>query len=120
LWDRAATVSTSRLSWVEGRAALARARRERRLGPSAFERARRRLEELLVESDFVEPSPALVAVAAELSEAYALRAYDAVHFASAVSLGESDLIVATWDGDLRRAAQQAGFAVAPAELVQGS
>jgi uncharacterized protein len=42
-----------------------------------------------------------------------LRANDAIHLASAVALRNPRLIVVSWDADLRRAALEAGLAVAP-------
>jgi predicted nucleic acid-binding protein len=51
--------------------------------------------------------------AGELAERFALRGYDAVHLASALSAGGLVTLV-TWDTDLRTAAEQNGCAIAPA------
>ena len=98
---------------MEVRAALAAALRARRVPGTAVIRARRRLETLVEEVDFVELRPAVAALAGDLAERSRLRAGDAVHLASAVSLGDGELVVASWDADLRRAAGEVGFAVAP-------
>ena len=50
--------------------------------------------------------------AGELAEEFDLRGSDAVHLASALSLG-SDTTLVTWDEDLKRAAAASGCAVAP-------
>jgi uncharacterized protein len=51
--------------------------------------------------------------AGQLAETFALRGYDAVHLASALSAGGPVTLV-SWDGDLRRAAAENGCAIAPA------
>ena len=73
---------------------------------------------LLEQLRLIEPTPSLLRTAADLAEAQLLRAYDAVHLASALSLRDHDLVVATWDADLSRAARNAGLAVAPASIVE--
>lgn len=50
--------------------------------------------------------------AGDLAERFALRGYDAVHLASALSAGGPVTLV-TWDADLRSAAEQNGCAIAP-------
>ncbi len=55
----------------------------------------------------------LAHTAGDLAEAHGLRGYDAVHLATAMSVDRTDLLLATWDGDLARAAIAAGCSVAP-------
>ena len=55
----------------------------------------------------------LVLYAGELAERFALRGYDAVHLASALSVGGPVTLV-TWDADMRSAAERNGCAIAPA------
>jgi PIN domain len=50
--------------------------------------------------------------AGRLAEEFALRGYDAVHLASALSVGKAITLV-SWDQDLRRAAADNGCALAP-------
>ncbi len=52
--------------------------------------------------------------AGELAEEHALRGYDAVHLATALSARVDDLLVVSWDRDLATAALNCGHAVAPA------
>ncbi len=51
--------------------------------------------------------------AGELAEAHGLRGYDAVHLATALSIDVDSMLLATWDGDLARAAIAAGCSVSP-------
>lgn len=78
-------------SAVEARAALAHAARIGRLTSRQLQAAKRDLEALIDQLDVVDIDEELVRSAAELAEAHALRAYDAVHL-SAEAMG---LTVAT-------------------------
>jgi predicted nucleic acid-binding protein len=104
---------SSRLTYVEGRSALAAARRLRRLSAAGFENAKDQLEERWQRLTIVALDEWLAAVAGELTEQLRLRAGDAVQLASALSLADPDLVFATWDIELRRVAQQTGLAVVP-------
>jgi len=46
-----------------------------------------------------------------------LRALDALHLASALSLDAEDVIFATWDARLHRAAREHGLRTLPAALI---
>lgn len=50
--------------------------------------------------------------AGELAEEFELRGYDAVHLATALDLGDEDVVLVTWDGALSRAAEKNGLAIA--------
>jgi predicted nucleic acid-binding protein len=39
----------------------------------------------------------------------ALRGYDAVHLATALELGDEEVVLVTWDRDLTRAAERIGM-----------
>lgn len=52
--------------------------------------------------------------AGTLAEDYALRGYDAVHLATALSAEDDELVVVTWDRDLAAAALRCRLPVAPA------
>ena len=54
--------------------------------------------------------------AGHLARTHALRGADAVHLASALAVGDPDLIVAVWDRRLHAGAQAAGCRLAPAKL----
>ncbi len=67
----------------------------------------------------VEPTASVIRAAGQIAEEYGLRAYDAVHLASALSLGDRQVVVATWDADLARAAREVGLAVAVSAVERG-
>jgi predicted nucleic acid-binding protein len=47
--------------------------------------------------------------AGEHAEGLGLRGYDAVHLATALELGDEEVVVVTWDRDLARATGQVGL-----------
>jgi len=111
-WDGADSVATSRLSYAEARAALASALRAGRLSPAGLSAAKGTLEARFRELDLVEVADPLVRSAGDLAELHGLRGYDAVHLASALALGESELVLATWDRDLASAGAAEGVDLA--------
>jgi uncharacterized protein len=111
LWEETATVASTRLTLVEARSAIARAARGRRLSRSSMARTKAQLSFLLRQLDYVEVELSVLSAAAELAEKHVLRAYDAVHLASALALRDPDIAVATWDGDLRVAVHAEGLAL---------
>jgi predicted nucleic acid-binding protein len=113
LWGTPLRAASSILCYPEGRAALAAARRARRLSATGYGRAREEFESLQRELVLVGIDGSLARQAGELAEELELRGYDAVHLASALALG-TDTTVVTWDEELKRAAAQSGCAVAPA------
>lgn len=54
----------------------------------------------------------LAACAGEYAESLGLRGYDAVHLATALELGDREVVLVTWDQDLGRAAERVGLGVA--------
>jgi len=104
---------SSILSYPEGRAALSAARRGGRLSANAHRRAREDFESLHSELLLIGIDRPLAHRAGQLAEDLALRGYDAVHLASALSAGTATTVI-SWDQDLTRAAAQSGCAVAPA------
>jgi predicted nucleic acid-binding protein len=111
LWATPHPAISSILSYPEGRAALAAARRGARLTAAAHARALENFESLHDELSLIGIDVQLAREAGELSEKSALRGYDAVHLASALSAGASTLV--SWDEDLRLAAARNGCALAP-------
>lgn len=99
-WDAVDARLSSRLTYPEARAALAAARRLDRLSPSDFRVAKERFEAWFRQINVVEMTPGLAAEAGRLAEGLGLRAYDAVHLASASLLDTSDLLFVTWDKEL--------------------
>ena len=118
LWDRAESVVSSQLVYPEARAAAAAARRRRRISSTVLRRAVDRIDELCTEVDVIGLDPALAHSAGDLAEAHGLRGYDAVHLATALSVESDSLLLATWDGDLARAAVAAGCSVSPPPAIR--
>ena len=113
LWGSRHPATSSILSYPEGRAALAAARRGGRLIASAHGPAREEFESLHGELLLVGIDASLARHAGQLGEELELRGYDAVHLASVLALG-GDTVLVSWDEDLRRAATESGCAVSPA------
>lgn len=108
----AAVVATSEISYVEGRAAIARMRAGGRIGTSASRSARRLLDEIWLDLLAVPADDELLATAAELADEHSLRGYDSVQLAAATSLrAAGDVTFACWDTELRAAAENVGLAV---------
>ncbi len=112
LWATPHPGTSSILAYPEGRAALAAAQRGTRLTAAAYEHALEDFESLHGELSLIGVDAQLAREAGELAEKFALRGYDAVHLASALSAGEAITLV-SWDEDLRRAAAHNGCALAP-------
>lgn len=112
LWATRHQVASSILAYPEGRAALAAARRARRLSVSACGKALEDFEATQAELALMGIDQALARQAGDLADELKLRGYDAVHLASALALGTATTVV-TWDKNLARAAIASGCGVAP-------
>jgi predicted nucleic acid-binding protein len=108
-------VATSSIAYVEARAALARRRRAGDLTPGEHRRLVGELDSDWERYIRLEVTSELIRVAAALADRYPLRAYDAIHLASAVTarrrLGD-DLVFACWDDALSAAASREGLDLA--------
>ena len=107
-------VLSASITYVEARAAVAAARRARRLSRRAEGQALQELEDRWRRVNVVELESTITRAAGDAAERHRLRAHDAIHLASAIALGDPELVVATLDGDLRRTANESGLGVAPA------
>jgi uncharacterized protein len=114
LWQQAGELVVSRLAWPEAVAALAAARRGRRVSDEGYWTATDRLRSCFERCTVVSLADALVDRAAELATTHDLRAADAIHLATALAVMETDSVFVTWDKRLRLAAVGAGLACAPA------
>lgn len=112
LWEMAPRVTSVRLLYPEARAALAQARRLRRITEHQLESALRSLESLDDQIDHIEVTAVLARRAGELAQLAALRGYDAVHLAAAESIADEHLVVVAADNALRSAAHTIGMATA--------
>jgi predicted nucleic acid-binding protein len=108
--------ATSALAAVEIRSAVARLRREGRLDEATARRIVARLERTLPAMTVVEPRGRTLDLAGELVGRRPLRAYDAVHLASALRLAVeagSAVTFACADASLRAAAVAEGLRALP-------
>lgn len=110
IWDAAADLVSVSLITVEGRAALAAARRGGRLDAASHRRAVTVFGELVDQLALVAVTDEVIAEAAPLAEAHALRCYDAVHLAAARLSGAQ--VMASADTALCDAADQLGLHIA--------
>jgi len=116
LWDGCDAPVASRLAYPEVCAALAAAARNHVLTEAEADAARRSWQEFWAATRPVELTPVVERQAGELARTCALRGADAVHLASALAVGDADLVVAVWDRRLREGARTSGLRLAPATL----
>ena len=109
IWDTADTLASVALIVVESRAALATARRGRRLSISQHQRAVDEVTALIDEISIVEVTKDLLEHAAQLAEEESLRGYDAVHLAAALAVEAT--VLSSADTDLCDAAERRGLHV---------
>lgn len=116
LWDGCDAALSSRLAHPEVCAALWAARRNSDLTEDGLRSALATWEEFWAAVRPVELTASVERRAGELAGQRALRGADAVHLASALALGSSDLVVAVWDRRLHAGAVAEQLAVAPRTL----
>ena len=116
LWDGCEAALSSRLAYPEVRAALAAARSHHDLGDDDLRTAERAWQGYWAATRPVELTSAVEHHAGGLAGLHALRGADAVHLASALAIGDTDLVFAVWDAHLHSGAKAAGLRVAPAQL----
>ena len=110
IWNSADVLASVALVVVEGRAALAAAQRGALLDARQHRRARQAFEILVGALSIVEVTEALIVDAADLAEAEALRGYDALHLAAAVTVEAT--VFTSADSELCAAAQRRGLHIA--------
>jgi len=109
---QAEPISTSRIAYVEARAAFARRRHTRELDSQDYRRIVRDLDgdwDHYLRIDVTEP---LIRTAARLAERHYLRAYDAIHLASVCVVRDrlgAPVVFACWDSDLDTAGAKEGL-----------
>ena len=88
----------------------------RAVGRAEGARALREVELDWREFDVVEVDSELTERAVEVAIASGLRTLDALHLAAALSLADAEIVFATWDARLHRAARTTGLRTLPAVL----
>lgn len=116
LWDGCDAALASRLAYPEVRAALAAAFRNHDPDEPGLAAAEGAWEDYWSATRPVELTRAVERSAGHLAPLHALRGAGAVHLASALAVGDAELIVAVWDRRLHSGARAAGLRVAPAGL----
>ncbi len=112
--DQADLVVTSMLAYVEARAAFARRRHEGKFSLAEYRRMLLGFEADWEHYVILDVTDSLVRKAAHLAEAHRLRAYDAIHLASANIFRErlaEAVSFASWDTSLEAAAGREGFEI---------
>lgn len=113
LWDGCDAAISSRLAYPEVRAALAAAGRNRDLDARGLAASLAAWEDVWAAARPVELTADVERHAGELTARHALRGADAVHLASALAVGPTDLVVAVWDRRLHAGVVAERLAVAP-------
>lgn len=116
MWDGCDAALSSRLAYPEVRAALAAAGRNHDLDEVDLAAAERAWEEYWAAIRPVELSSSVERHAGQLARRHALRGADAVHLASALAIGDPELVLAVWDQRLHAGATAARLRVAPFQL----
>ncbi|UUT35609.1 type II toxin-antitoxin system VapC family toxin [Microbacterium elymi] len=112
LWGDADQVVSTRLILVEAAAAVGQAHRLGRLTEHEHDAVQEDVWRLATELTLIEVFSDLVDRAARLAVTHALRGYDAVHLASATLIQAREVLFASGDQRLLRAAHDAGFITA--------
>ena len=110
VWDTADVIVAASVIVVEARAALAAAARGRRITAAQHRAAKQELTMLVDQLTIVAVTEELVPMAADLAEREALRGYDALHLAAALTVGAT--VLASADADLCAAAERRQLHVA--------
>ncbi len=116
MWDGCDAALSSRLAYPEVRAALAASGRNQDLDEDELAAAEEAWEEYWAATRPAELTAAVERDAGELASLHSLRGADAIHLASALAIGDPELIFAAWDQRLHAGAQAAHLRVAPLEL----
>ena len=109
---QAGLVATAAIAYVEARAAFVRRHHEGGLSSAEYRRVIRNPDSDWARSLVVEVVDSLIRDAARLAEAHRLRAYDAIHLASAAAVHArlaEPVIFASWDAGLEKVARREGF-----------
>ncbi len=115
--EGAEALASSTVAYAEARAALGRGRIERRFTQEEAAIAGTALDERWAHILTVDVDDTIARLAGDIAEARSLRALDAVHVASAVSLvQEGQVVFASWDRRQRASAAAELLVLFPAEL----
>lgn len=111
LWELESGLVSSWITYAETGAALASARRSRRLSRRAASIAARRLQGDWEAVEAIVVDELTAEAAGTLADRHELHGMDAIHLASAIVVAEARPVMVTWDAELRRAASAEGLDV---------
>ncbi|MBI5331434.1 MAG: type II toxin-antitoxin system VapC family toxin [Betaproteobacteria bacterium] len=114
---QAGMLAVCRIAWAEAMAGMARRARETPADAETLQAARQRLREHWPRYAVVELTQALVELAGDYADAFALRGYDSVQLAAARTLqiaAQEPVRFACFDARLRKAASVLGMTPIPA------
>lgn len=114
--EQASVVSTAKIAFVEARSAFARAKREGIVNSKSYRQILDRLHYDWKRYMIVEVTDRLIEVAGEMVEEFSLRAFDALHLASALFLQQQTghpVLAACWDVRLWDALRESGLDTVP-------
>lgn len=117
LWDGCDAALSSRLAYPEVCAALAAAGRNHDLDDGDLTAAGEVWEEYWSAIRPVELTVEVERQAGQVARLHALRGAEAVHLASALAIGDPELVLAVWDQRLHAGARAAHLRVAPLDIV---
>lgn len=112
--DQAELIATSAIAYIEARAAFVRRRYEGGLSAGDYRRVIRDLDADWTRYLIVEVTDSLIRKGASFAETHRLRAYDAIHLASAAVVRgwlAEPIVFASWDLGLAKAARGEGLEV---------
>jgi predicted nucleic acid-binding protein len=112
LYASVVSIHSSRLLVPEAHAAVARAKRNGRFTRSGAQRVDELLPRLLAEVRPVELEEGVADRAGLIARKTGLRGSDAVHLASFECIEDGDALLVAADGELSRAAEALGYAIA--------
>ena len=114
--EAAEVTATSRVAYVETRAAFARKRREHSMNLKDYRTIVQDFDHDWESYFIVDVTEVLVKTAGQLAEKHALRGYDAIHLASAIIVrrqGNQPVNFSCFDARLSRAARREGLNMTP-------
>ena len=114
LMEASGIIASHEVAFVEISAAFERAYREQRLNAEQLRQAHLQFNEDWPSTLVIATNDRLLKDAVGLVRQFPLKAYDAMHLAAARALQQennAEIVFACFDGQLNRAARQAGFTV---------
>lgn len=111
---KAKVVSSHVFAYVEAHATFSRIKRENKISEKQFESVKHSFNKDWLNYLRIESTPIMIQHAADLADAFALRAYDSVHLAAADILAKQSkqpIIFACFDRQLNKAAAVLGLSL---------